>query len=76
MPKPKNPATKNLQVSPQETGSLADQAYHQLEGMIVTLVLPPGAPLSPADLCAKRGIRRTPPRGGASPPAPPEDIFA
>ena len=60
MPKPKNPATKNLQVSPQEPGSLADQAYHQLEEMIVTLVLPPGASLSEAILSEKTGIGRTP----------------
>lgn len=46
--------------SPRETGSLADQAYRQLEEMIVTLVLPPGASLSEAILSARTGIGRTP----------------
>jgi DNA-binding GntR family transcriptional regulator len=36
------------------------QAYHQLEEMIVTLVLPPGASLSEAILSTKTGIGRTP----------------
>ena len=40
--------------------SLAEQAYRQLEEMIVTLVLPPGASLSEAILSAKTGIGRTP----------------
>jgi len=46
--------------SPRETGSLAEQAYRQLEEMIVTLALPPGASLSEAILSAKTGIGRTP----------------
>jgi DNA-binding GntR family transcriptional regulator len=40
--------------------SLAEQAYRQLEEMIVTLVLPPGATLSEASLSARTGIGRTP----------------
>ena len=40
--------------------SLAEQAYRQLEEMIVTLVLPPGATLSEATLSARTGIGRTP----------------
>jgi DNA-binding GntR family transcriptional regulator len=40
--------------------SLAGQAYHLLEEMIVTLVLPPGATLSEATLSARTGIGRTP----------------
>ena len=40
--------------------SLADQAYRQLEEMIVTLVLPPGAILSEATLAVRTGIGRTP----------------
>jgi DNA-binding GntR family transcriptional regulator len=40
--------------------SLAGQAYHLLEEMIVTLVLPPGATLSEAILSARTGIGRTP----------------
>jgi len=51
---------KSSSTSPRETGSLAEQAYRQLEEMIVTLVLPPGASLSEAILSAKTGIGRTP----------------
>jgi len=40
--------------------SLADQAYLQLEEMIVTLELAPGAVLSEAGLSARMGIGRTP----------------
>jgi DNA-binding GntR family transcriptional regulator len=40
--------------------SLADQAYQQLEEMIVTLELAPGAVLSEASLSARMGIGRTP----------------
>ena len=58
MPKPKPLAVKDP--SPRESGSLADQAYRQLEEMIVTLVLPPGASLSEAILSARTGIGRTP----------------
>ena len=39
---------------------LAEQAYRQLEEMIVTLVLPPGAILSEATLSGLTGIGRTP----------------
>ena len=56
----KAPATKPRTILPQETGSLADQAYRLLEEMIVTLVLPPGASLSEAILSARTGIGRTP----------------
>ncbi len=59
MPKPKPLPPKTRQAS-QETGSLAERAYLQLEEMIVTLVLPPGASLSEAILSAKTGIGRTP----------------
>jgi DNA-binding GntR family transcriptional regulator len=40
--------------------SLADQAFQQLEEMIVTLELAPGAVLSEAGLSARMGIGRTP----------------
>lgn len=48
---------KNSQAPAQ---SLAEQAYRQLEEMIVTLVFPPGVSLSEAILSAKTGIGRTP----------------
>lgn len=57
MPRPKTPALKD---APRESASLAEQAYRQLEEMIVTLVLPPGASLSEAILSARTGIGRTP----------------
>lgn len=41
-------------------GSLADQAYHILEEMIVTLRLAPGSLVSEAELMEKVGIGRTP----------------
>jgi DNA-binding GntR family transcriptional regulator len=59
MPKPKSPSSKN-RPAPKELGSLAEQAYIQLEEMIVRLMLPPGASLSEAILSAKTGIGRTP----------------
>ncbi len=59
MPKSK-PLPLKLRQTPKETGSLADQAYRQLEEMIVTLVLAPGASLSEAILSTKTGIGRTP----------------
>lgn len=43
-----------------EPSSLAEQAYIQLEELIVTLALPPGVSLSEAILSAKTGIGRTP----------------
>jgi DNA-binding GntR family transcriptional regulator len=46
--------------APGREASLAGQAYHLLEEMIVTLVLPPGATLSEATLSARTGIGRTP----------------
>ncbi|GLH73123.1 GntR family transcriptional regulator [Geothrix limicola] len=46
--------------APEEGQSLADQAYQQLEEMIVTLELAPGAVLSEAGLSARMGIGRTP----------------
>jgi DNA-binding GntR family transcriptional regulator len=46
--------------APGREPSLAGRAYHLLEEMIVTLVLPPGATLSEATLSARTGIGRTP----------------
>jgi DNA-binding GntR family transcriptional regulator len=44
----------------QELASLTEEAYRQLEEMIATLELPPGALISEAELCARLGIGRTP----------------
>jgi DNA-binding GntR family transcriptional regulator len=41
-------------------GSTVDQVYAQLESMIVTLELPPGALLSEAELGSRLGVSRTP----------------
>ena len=46
--------------APAETISLSDQAYHQLEQLIVTMELAPGAPVSEAQLSELLGIGRTP----------------
>lgn len=66
--KPKSPApiqpkkARRVAVSQPAEGaqSLADQAYQQLEEMIVTLELAPGSVLSEASLSARMGIGRTP----------------
>jgi len=43
-----------------ELASLTEEAYRQLEEMIATLELPPGALISEAELCTRLGIGRTP----------------
>src|SRR3954471_21134902 len=43
-----------------ELASLTEEAYRQLEEMIATLELAPGALISEAELCARLGIGRTP----------------
>ena len=48
-----------LVVSPDES-SLSDQAYSQIEEMIVTMQLPPETPVSEAQLSNFLGIGRTP----------------
>jgi DNA-binding GntR family transcriptional regulator len=53
---PKRPARAN------ELASLTEEAYRQLEEMIATLELPPGALISEAELCTRLGIGRTPVR--------------
>lgn len=45
-----------------EASSLADQAYIAIRGLIVSLELPPGAPIREPDLTAQLGIGRTPVR--------------
>lgn len=47
---------------PAEAESLTDLAYGLLEEMISTLQLPPGTPVSEAELSAQLGIGRTPVR--------------
>ncbi len=53
---PKRPARAD------ELASLTEQAYLQLEEMIATLQLRPGALISEAELCTRLGIGRTPVR--------------
>jgi len=56
-----NPKTSNLAlVISAEEASLSDQAYSQIEEMIVTMQLPPETPVSEAQLSAFLGIGRTP----------------
>ena len=53
----------NKRASPAELAppqSLTDRAYAEIEELIVTLRLAPGAPLSEAELSARLGIGRTP----------------
>lgn len=59
--------TNTLEVKPiqspksiEDVLSLAERAYHQLEELIVTLVLKPGAIYTEAELSAKLDIGRTP----------------
>ncbi len=47
---------------PGEAATLADQAYLELRHLIVTLQLPPGAPIKEPELTARLGIGRTPVR--------------
>ncbi|MEP4379597.1 MAG: GntR family transcriptional regulator [Alphaproteobacteria bacterium] len=42
--------------------SLTEQAYTQIEELIVTLQLPPGGAVSEGELCARTGFGRTPVR--------------
>ena len=53
---PKRPASAN------DLASLTEEAYRQLEEMIATLELAPGALISEAELCTRLGIGRTPVR--------------
>lgn len=48
--------------APAEAESLTDRAYNLLEEMIGTLQLPPGTPVSEAELSSQLGIGRTPVR--------------
>lgn len=59
-PKSRLPRAKSP-VKP-ELSSLTEQAYAQLEQMIATLELRPGAYVSEAELCERLGIGRTPVR--------------
>jgi hypothetical protein len=52
--------TKTSIVAPIENSSLSDQAYEQLEEMIVTMKLAPGTPVSESQLSTMLGIGRTP----------------
>ena len=52
--------TKAFIVVPVELVSLSDQAYEQLEELIVTMKLAPGTPVSESQLSTMLGIGRTP----------------
>jgi len=52
--------TKTSIVVPIENSSLSDQAYEQLEEMIVTMKLAPGTPVSESQLSTMLAIGRTP----------------
>ncbi len=55
----KSPSNLALVISAEEA-SLSDQAYSQIEEMIVTMRLPPETPVSEAQLSSLLGIGRTP----------------
>lgn len=57
-----NSQTVTRPTSSKAAASLTEQAYAQLEEMLVTSELPPGSIVSEAELCAKLGIGRTPVR--------------
>jgi DNA-binding GntR family transcriptional regulator len=52
--------TKETSLPTTPGGTLTDAVYQQLEAMIVTLQLPPGAVLSEVELGNKLGVSRTP----------------
>jgi len=54
--------SKAHEPKPAEAESLTDRAYTLLEEMICTLQLPPGTPVSEAELSSQLGIGRTPVR--------------
>src|SRR5690625_3012612 len=56
------PAYAAAEEEEEEGGSLTEQAYRQLEEMVVTLQLAPGAVLSEAHLAKELSIGRTPVR--------------
>lgn len=60
----RQPANTSSQRSPSvsELSSLTEQAYQQLEQMVATLQLAPGAVVSETELCSLLGIGRTPVR--------------
>lgn len=55
-------ASERPRAIPLRPPSQTDQAYDQLEELIVTLQLPPGSPVTEAKLAARLGIGRTPVR--------------
>jgi len=52
--------TKTTVAVPVEMSSLSDQAYEQLEELIVTMKLAPGTPVSESQISTMLGIGRTP----------------
>src|SRR3954466_15462292 len=58
----KSPPTARKRPANTEPCSLTEQAYAQLEQLIATLELRPGAFVSEAELCERLGLGRTPVR--------------
>src|SRR5439155_22403038 len=60
------PNTSSRRAAPRSTGGLdrdrhaAPQVFERLRGMIISLALPPGSPLSRAELAAQFGVSSTP----------------
>jgi len=54
--------SRSIESAPAEADSLTARAYSLLEEMICTLQLPPGTPVSEAELSSQLGIGRTPVR--------------
>jgi len=62
MVKPPGPHPDRADGGPGEPRSLADQAYRQIQDLLVRLAIRPGAPINEEDLCLRLGLGRTPVR--------------
>jgi DNA-binding GntR family transcriptional regulator len=62
MVKPPGPHPARADGGPGEPRSLADQAYRQIQDLLVRLTIRPGAPINEEDLCLRLGLGRTPVR--------------
>jgi DNA-binding GntR family transcriptional regulator len=62
MVKPPRPGPEGPAGATGAPRSLADQAYHQIQDLLVRLAIRPGAPINEEDLCLRLGLGRTPVR--------------
>jgi DNA-binding GntR family transcriptional regulator len=62
MVKPPGPHPDRADGGPGGPRSLADQAYRQIQDLLVRLAIRPGAPINEEDLCLRLGLGRTPVR--------------